>query len=52
MTKGCSQKYGLDYTETFSPVIRYETIRMVLALAVEKKMYLHQTEEVSIYEET
>ncbi|XP_073841217.1 uncharacterized protein [Musca autumnalis] len=42
VAKGCSQKYGLDYTETFSPVIRYETIRMVLALAVEKKMYLHQ----------
>ena len=39
VAKGCSQKYGVKYRETFSPVVRYATIRMVLALAVEHRMW-------------
>lgn len=31
--KGYSQKMGIDYKETFSPVIRYDSIRVLLALA-------------------
>ena len=27
--KGCSQKYGIDYHETFSLVVRYESIRAI-----------------------
>lgn len=42
VAKGCSQKYGLNYKETFSPVIKYSTIRLLLAIAVEENMYLHQ----------
>jgi hypothetical protein len=33
VAKGCSQRAGLDYTETFSPVIRMASLRMFLAIA-------------------
>ena len=35
VAQGCSQKYGQDYDETFSPVVRFESIRIVIALAVQ-----------------
>lgn len=42
VAQGCSQREGLDYEETFSPVVRFESIRTVIALAVSEKMKLHQ----------
>ena len=40
--KGYNQEYGLDYSETFSPVIRHETIRLVLSLAVRNNCLINQ----------
>ena len=28
---GCSQKAGIEFEETFSPVVRWETVRLCLA---------------------
>lgn len=49
VAKGCAQKFGINYNETFSPVVRYETIRMIVALAAEHNLYLHQMDVSSAY---
>jgi hypothetical protein len=41
VAKGCSQKYGEDYKETFSPVVSYAAIRILIALAVELDLNIH-----------
>ena len=49
VAKGYAQTYGINYTETFSPVVRYETIRMVIALAAEYELHLHQMDVSTAY---
>lgn len=39
---GYSQKFGVDYNETFAPVSRQDTVRLVLALAAQKKWPVFQ----------
>lgn len=34
VAKGFTQQYGIDFTETFSPVVRNSTIKMLFALSV------------------
>lgn len=40
VAKGYSQEYGIDYTDTYAPVVRYSTIRILLALAVNLDMHV------------
>lgn len=49
VAKGCAPRFGIKYSETFPPVARYSTIRLVIALAVEHCMYVHQIDVSSAY---
>ena len=42
VAKGFQQKQGIDYTETFSPVMKFNTMRTVMALACEHELEVHQ----------
>lgn len=42
VARGFTQQYGIDYFETFSPVVRFTSIRIILAIASRRKMHLRQ----------
>lgn len=42
VVKGFTQKYGIDYEETFCPVVKFSSIRMILAYAATEKLILKQ----------
>ena len=42
MARGFTQTYGVDYGETFSPVARLSSIRILFSIAVNKEWTLSQ----------
>ena len=49
VAQGYSQKYGIDYDETFSPVARFSSIRTLLAFAVQRGMLIYQMDVVTAF---
>ena len=49
VAQGFSQRRGLDYDETFCPVVRGESVRSVVALAASKKLLLHQMDVTTAF---
>lgn len=59
VARGFTQRYGLDYTDTFSPVVRLDTVRILVILANQfqwnivqidvKTAFLNGTIEEQIY---
>ena len=42
MAKGFTQREGIDYTETFSPVSKKDSFRIIMALVAHFDLELHQ----------
>jgi len=49
VVRGHTQRAGIDFDETYAPVTRYESIRTLLAAAVNKNMHVHQMDVTSAY---
>ena len=49
VARGCSQKEGLDYDETFSPVVRSESVRSVISLTSKNGLKLHQMDITTVF---
>lgn len=42
VAKGFLQQYGFDFTETFSPVVKPTTIRVIITIALSRNWIMHQ----------
>ena len=49
VVKGCAQRPGFDYNDTFSPVVRLETIRAILSMVPSKKLQIQQMDVKGAY---
>jgi hypothetical protein len=49
VARGFQQQEGIDYTDIFAPVVRWSTIRIVLALAAKKKWSINQMDVVTAF---
>ena len=49
VAQGYTQREGLDYDETFSPVVRSESVRSVISLACREGLKLHQMDVTTAF---
>ena len=49
VAQGFTQVYGVDYAETYAPVARYTSIRLIIALAAHYGWELHQMDVKTAY---
>uniref|UniRef100_W4VRQ4 Putative retrovirus-related pol polyprotein from transposon tnt n=1 Tax=Corethrella appendiculata TaxID=1370023 RepID=W4VRQ4_9DIPT len=47
--KGYSQRKGVDYAETYSPVVRHSSLRYLFALAAKHNLQVHQMDAVTAF---
>ena len=47
--KGFSQRYGINYEETYAPVVKAETLRVLFAVAAHRKYQIHGMDAVTAF---
>ena len=52
VAQGFSQVQGIDFSETFAPTVRRESLRIYLALCLMLNLFIHQVDIVSAYLES
>jgi hypothetical protein len=49
VVKGCAQRPGYDYVDTFAPIVRLETLRIILMMSVAKDLHIGQMDVKGAY---
>jgi hypothetical protein len=49
VAQGYTQKYGIDYNETFAPVVRYGSVRIIFAMAAMRNLPINQFDVNTAY---
>ena len=49
VAQGYNQKYQIDYNETFCPVVRFELVQILIALAAKYKLQLRQLDVATAF---
>ncbi|KFD46771.1 hypothetical protein M513_12352 [Trichuris suis] len=49
LAKGCSQKPGIDYEDTFAPTLGHASLRLLLSLAVQNDLEIIQMDVVTAF---
>jgi len=49
VAQGYAQQYGLDYDETFCPVVRFESVRTVIAMVTQHGLKLQQMDVTTAF---
>ena len=49
VAKGFTQREGIDYEETFSPTVRFESVRLMVATATVGNMHTHQMDVTTAF---
>ena len=49
MAVGCSQKQDIDYSDTFAPVVRWETVRLLLSLSLQANWPVEQLDVTTAF---
>lgn len=47
--RGHKKKYGVDYDETFAAVIDFQTVRLMLSIAVKENMFVDHVEVIGAF---